>query len=404
MDRNLKEKVSIFSHWYWIWLVSAFFVSMMVVFFFFDYPGWFHFAYRGVSLSHEMNYAVWWSGICLFLAAIVFATAGTKAPETGGKAWVWYILALAMLALCYDEVGSLHETVARVGGWWGLLPFALGFAIVFGIALYELLRIPTTRVTAVLIVIGIGIFVGVAGLEVLEHDAGFQHNFWRRVRLVGEEAVELVAMGVLITSGLIALVRMGIKDTGFLTATAAVEKIMDFPLLIFTLFVLQLVISIAVIVPNYTFFPEGNPSALFPMLLFFCLSIVAMQRGRSGGQNGFWKILAVLLLAASILQMYNLNTFINNLTGLKVMLMTGPPLSWVMTAIPLAVLCFYQFRAGRIQIKRMITLAVLLFLVYLLVFPDLEFRYRIEYLYFLFSSAVAYSCYQVMSLNQRPEG
>ncbi|MEJ2176430.1 MAG: hypothetical protein P8Y12_00425 [Gammaproteobacteria bacterium] len=403
MDKHLKKKGSIFGHWYWIWLVSAFFVSVMVVFFFFDYPGWFHFAYRGVSLSHEMNYAVWWSGICLFLAAIVFATAGIRAKETDGKAWVWYILALAMLALCYDEVGSLHETVARVGGWWGLLPFALGFAIVFGVALYELVRNPATRITAALIVIGIGIFVGVAGLEVLEHDAGFQHNFWRRVRLVGEEAVELVAMGVLITSGLIALVKMGIKDTDFLTATAATGKIMDFPLIIFTLFVLQLVISAAVIVPNYTFFPEGNPSALFPMLLFFCLSIVAMQKARKDKQSGYWKVLAVLFMAASILQMYNLNTLFNNLTGLKTTLVTGPPLSWAVTAIPLGVLCFYELRAGRIQVKRIITLAVSLFLIYLLVFPDLEFRYRIEYLYFLFSSAVAYSCYQVMSLNQGPE-
>lgn len=399
MNKSLNNKATIFGSWYWIWLVSAFFVAAMVMFFFFDYPGWFHYAYRGVSLSHEMNYAVWWSGISLFIAAIIFATAGTHADRSGGKAWVWYILALAMLALSYDEVGSLHEAVARVRGWWGLLPFALVFAITFGVALYQLLRDARTRLTALLIAVGIAIFVGVAGLEVLEHDAGFQHNFWRRVRLVGEEAVELVAMGILITAGLIALVKMGSASPEFLSATWAVNRILDYPLAMFALFVLQILVSTVVIVPNYTFFPEGNPSALFPMLLYFCFGIIALQRSRLEAQTGLWKSIALLFFIASLLQMYNLNVFLNQLSGAETTLLTGPPLSWVITVLPLGVLCFYELRRRRLTVKKLIVFALLLFSIYLLAYPDLKFEYRIEHLYFVFSSAVAYSCYQVLILG-----
>ncbi len=401
MAKRGQRNCTIFSQWYWIWLVSAFFVGVMVVFFFIDYPGWFHFAYRGVSLSHEMSYAVWWSGICLFLAGIVFARVGAIAQETGTKPWVWYVLSLAMIALCFDEVGSLHETVARVGGWWGLLPFALVFAVAFSLTLFQLLRHKPTRQAAVLIVIGISIFVAVAGLEALEHDLGFQHNFWRRVRLVGEEAIELVAMGILITSGLIAMKRLGDGDRRFLNATVVVENILDYPMIIFALFITQIAFTAVVIVPNYTFFPEGNPSALFPILLFFCLGIIARLRAQQIKERHFWNFIGLSFFIASLSQMYNLNTFLNHIMDIEVGVMTGPPLSWVVTTIPLALLCIHEIRTGRLPLKRAAIFAALLFFIYLLVYPDLEFRYRIEYLYFLFSSAVAYSCYQVIRLKNK---
>ena len=336
--------------------------------------------------------------------SLVFATAGTHAGRTGGKPWVWYILAVAMLALCYDEVGSLHETVARVRGWWGLLPFALVFAIAFSVVLFELFRDVRTRLTALLIFIGIGIFVGVAGLEALEHDVEFQHIFWRRARLVGEEAVELVAMCILITAGVIALVKTESSSPGFLSATEAANRILDYPLVMFAIFVMQIAISTVVIVPNYSFFPEGNPSALFPILVFFCLGIIALQRSKSDSQSRFWKIMAFLFFTASLLQMYNLNTFLNQLTGEDNMLMTGPPLSWLITALPLGVICLYEFRRRRLTAKKLAVFALLLLSFYLLIYPDLEFRYRIEYLYFVFSSAVAYSCYQVLILGHNREG
>ena len=129
----LSKTTSIVRCWYWVWLISAMFVGAMVMFFLTRYPPWLHYSYRGISLSHEMSYGVWWSGICLFLAAIVYANVGAMAERGSSKSWPWYLLAVGMLALAFDEVGSLHETVARAAGWQGLVPFGLVFGIGFGV-------------------------------------------------------------------------------------------------------------------------------------------------------------------------------------------------------------------------------------------------------------------------------
>ena len=387
-------RTPIFRHWYWLWLINIFFVGVMIVFYFLRYPAWFHNTYRGISLSHEMNYAVWWSGICLFIAALVFARVGTLAEQKKDQAWIWYVMALAMIALSIDEVGSLHEGVSRVGGWTALLPFALVFAVVFGLAFLKLIRTSETRLVALLILLGIGIFVIVAGLEFLEHDHSFRNSFWRRTRQVGEETIELIAMGILITAGLVAMRAMGDGDRRYANATAAVNRLFEFPFVMFALFIFQMAFTVALVVPNYTYFPEGNPSVLFPLLLFFCLGIIAQQRA---ARSRFWFLQAVLFYIASILQMYNLNVFLNHLTGVSFMVFTGPPATWMATLVPFLTLGFYAVKTGVRTWKQMAMCLILFGLVYLLVYPDLEFRYRIEILYFLFSSCVSYTCYQLMA-------
>ena len=82
-------------------------------------------------------------------------------------------------------------------------------AIAFGLALFELLRTPGLRLVAALIIGSVAIFVLVAGLEALEHNHNNLHHFYRKLRLVGEEAIELVATGGLLTAGLLAMQRMG---------------------------------------------------------------------------------------------------------------------------------------------------------------------------------------------------
>jgi len=168
---------SILREWYWLWLVSFGFVALMVMFFLTRYPAWLHYSYRGVSLTHEMSYGVWWSAIGLFIAGIVFAKVGFLATHQRIVSWPWYILSLAMVALCFDEIGSLHETVARAAGWQGLLPFAAVFGVGFILALAQLLKRPPMRIVVALILSGLGIFATVAGLEFIEHDPEFLHPF-----------------------------------------------------------------------------------------------------------------------------------------------------------------------------------------------------------------------------------
>ena len=91
--------------------------------------------------------------------------------------------------------------------------------------------------------------------------------------------------------------------------------------------------------------------------------------------------------------MYNLYTWFNNLLGVSVNWFTVSPLSWLATMMPLGILMLpAQIRSAQ-SVGRAAGLLLPLLLIYILVHPDLEYRYRIDYLYFLFSSGVAYCCY-----------
>jgi len=386
---------SIFREWYWLWLVSLGFVTLMAMYFLTKYPAWLHYSYRGVSLTHEMSYGVWWSAIGLFLAGLIFARAGTLSISQKVIAWPWFVLALIMVALCFDEIGSLHETVARVAGWQGLLPFAAVFGIGLIVALWQLMTRPALYVIVGLISLGIGIFAVVAGLEFIEHDPSFLHPFWRRARLVGEETSELIAIGILVTAGLMAMKRLGDTDRSFLNATRAVEHLYDVPLLVFLLFVLQLVMTLTFIVPNYTFFPEGNPSALFPVTLFFCLGILSRQEATVSDRPIFWKVQAVLFFATSLMQMYNLNIFLNNLFLVDISIFVRAPFSWMITVLPFLTLSWMAIRQQRAGKAEVLKYLFAFFLFALIVVSEMRLRFRVEYLYLAFSSLLAYSCYEM---------
>ena len=396
-----RSQRSIFRDWYWMWAVSAGFVTIMVMYFLTKYPSWLHYSYRGLSLTHEMSYGVWWSAIGLFLAAIIFSRVGMLCEKQQVRSWPWYVLALVMFALCADETGSLHETVARASGWEGLLPFALVIGGAFFIALAALFKRQSMRIIVTLILIGIGIIVSVAGLEFIEHDPEFLHPFWRRARLVGEEASELIAIGIFITAGLMAMKKMGDTDRSFINATRSVELINNSPLVVYLLFVFQLMVTVTVIVPNYSYFPEGNPSAVFPMCLFFCLGILARQKTGLGEDVGFWRLMSVMFFVTSITQMYNFNIFINNLLLIDIPLLVRAPFSWMITLVPFVAISLWAWRKGLISTGKILLYLLLFFLAGLLVVSEMRLRFRVEYLYLAFSSMVAFSCYQIQRLSNR---
>ena len=414
MHKEMPHRVtSVMRSWYWIWLISAVLVGVMYAFFLTKYPAWLHYSYRGVSLSHEMSYGVWWSAICLTLAALIFANVGSIVFEDRRTPWPWVALSVGMLALACDEVGSLHETVARAAGWEGLLPFALLFLMIFGYAVVALLQNRASRVVAVMVMIGLGMFGSVVALELLEHDYSFQHPFWRRARQVGEEAIELIAMGILISAALVAMRRMGDGDRSVRNATRVVSRLLDYPMMVFIVFLLHTLVTVAVIIPNYTFFPEGNPSALFPMLMFFALGLIAMQRSVSGQHQGFWKLLCIVFIITSMTQLYNAYVLLENLInpdpihspifvnvfGYDVRLgriFAEPPVSWMIGLTGVLILWYHGWRKGEFSIKQLVMPMLVLLILYALVHPDLDLRFRLEYLSFLFSGFVAWIGYRLM--------
>ncbi|MDH3694221.1 MAG: hypothetical protein OER96_06595, partial [Gammaproteobacteria bacterium] len=56
------------------------------------------------------------------------------------------------------------------------------------------------RVTAFLVLAGLSILVGVAGLEFIEHNVVIS-SYWSHARAVGEESVELAGMFLFILAG-----------------------------------------------------------------------------------------------------------------------------------------------------------------------------------------------------------
>ena len=191
------------------------------------------------------------------------------------------LLGVFSLALCMDEIGSIHETVAQFGEWKALAPFVLVFGGAFLFSIWRLLQTPGMRIPAILILGGVLIFAAVAGLEFVEHNVEFD-PVEQRIRLIAEEGIELVAIGLLVSAGILAWhVRSGTpasdRDYSMAAFSTVLGKTMAYPHCMLIALGLQLSASILFFIPNYFYFPyqlgEGNIIALFPVLLFCGLGL-----------------------------------------------------------------------------------------------------------------------------------
>ena len=241
-----------------MWLAHGFFVYVMYKFFYFKQDAWTKEVYRVLGLSYEMNYAVWWSGICVFIASLIYFRMGQIDTQTRRS---WNILGFVALALCLDEIGSLHETVAEYGGWMGLLPFAVILGAGFLSSIYALAKTPNNLLPASLIFTGVAIFGAVAGLEYVEHNVELGHAD-QRLRLIVEEGIELFAMGLLVTAGLIAYYRnlnfsKNLDSLRLTSISVVLNAVFCNPLVMFLLFAVQISVVVAFIIPNFTLFPLG---------------------------------------------------------------------------------------------------------------------------------------------------
>ncbi len=378
-----------------MWLVHYFFIIVMWKLFLTRRSQWLFDVYQAIGLSYELNYAVWWSGMCLFFAAVIYARVAQLDIK---RRSVWVVLSVAMLALCIDEIGSLHETIAFEGGWNALIPFVVVFCAAFLWALSVLLKDRHTRIPGVLLIIGVLIFACVAGLEFVEHNIEIGSRL-TQYRIVGEEGAELIAMGILITSGLMAYCRLspdGFSNPSLSNISSVCEIIFKYPHVIFGIFLAQLALTLGFAVPNFSLFPEGNISSLFPILMFMSLGLFCINRSKVESENTCWLILGVVFIFTSMLQIYNFNLFLNQLFGWEIDWLLSPPDSWLITLVPWVVICGYSLKQNCFQPGRYLTHLALMLLVLVLMTPDFKFPYRIDYLYFGYSSFIAYSCYYVM--------
>ena len=160
-----------------------------------------------LRLTHENNFAAWWSGILLFMLALHAYDAGRaqrqRAPQIAAA---WTTMAAIFLFLSADEMGSLHERISGLSmslglGRWTLLAL-LGGAI--ATALLHSLRTlwqggNETRPMVLPLLTGFAVLGSVFGQEIIEYwvdDWGGGPMIW--IRSAVEEGSELLGMMILL--------------------------------------------------------------------------------------------------------------------------------------------------------------------------------------------------------------
>lgn len=157
----------------------------------FDQPGgWL--PLEPFNLGRENNLAAWWSTACLALVGLHCWELAGRHTRPGRSTWA--VLAALFLGLSADEGASLHERVELPGGW---IPGAVLGVLLVARPLLALHREPSTRRAARLIVLGLGCFALVAGMEFLERRIYIDESL-RGLRAGLEEGLELLGQLLLL--------------------------------------------------------------------------------------------------------------------------------------------------------------------------------------------------------------
>lgn len=296
--------------WLWMSVGHLFFVACLYILI--ERVGiWNVHALQHFSLARENNLAVWWAGFCLLLSGLCFYRLGCIGRITMPDRIMWLSLSAMALGLCLDEIGSLHERISLVGGWWALAPFG---AVGGGVFLYAVARCLLRRehmASGLSILAGLLIFVAVAGLEHLEHlETGWSDRFsmLSRFRLVLEEGIELVGSFCLVLAAVLALARntrMSWRDVSIVMDPLRLTAVQE--LLFIGLF---LHLGVTILAMPYLSDPgRGNPAYWYPNLVFVLCAFHCMHR-YSRDEGLLWALGVVLFVCLAVGQMQNIGVLI----------------------------------------------------------------------------------------------
>ena len=382
--------------WLWTTLIHLFFIAIAAAIISSAIPGWLESRDSALSLYHESNYAVWWSGYCFLAAGVIFyALAGRV--NTNKDRFMWVVVAAVALALSADEIGSLHERFSRTGGWSALLPFAVIGTGALGYAIGRTVLTPAHRLSGILILGSLLVFFAVAGLEFIEHNYRNKSHFLARSSLVLEEAIELFAASLLILSAILAMR----KTNPRLKNTSIVVNPTELPLVREILFLgLLLHLFVAIDWVPYLWVPRqspdyvgGNPVFWYPLFVFVILIYHCVSYARNdtdAGAKAKWLVGAIIFFLLSTGQLYNHGYFISGfLDSLPERYYAGyhPKVLW--TVIPVLI-----WMAAVIPIRYLLGYGILLGLViYTLDFGRAEYFEK----YYILSGFLSYLCFYLLS-------
>ena len=382
--------------WLWTTLIHLFFITIAAAIIFSAVPGWLESRDSALSLYHESNYAVWWSGYC-FLAAGVIFYALTGNVSTNKDRFMWAVVAAVAFALSTDEIGSLHERLSRVGGWWALLPFAVIGTAAFGYAIGRTVLTPTHRLSGILILCSLLIFFAIAGLEFVEHNYRIRSRFLARGSLVLEEAIELFAASLLILSAILAYrkTRPRIQQNSIVVTPSELPFVRE---ILFLGLLLHLLIAIEWVPylwtsrrsPDYV---AGNPVFWYPLFVFVILIYHCVSNARNDtdvGAKAKWLVGAIIFFLLSTGQLYNHGYFISGFLGNVPERWYAGTLARVLwTVIPVLI-----YMAAIIPIRYLLSCGVLL----ALVIYTLDFGRAVYFeKYYILSGFLSYLCFYLLS-------
>lgn len=202
--------------------ITALLVFANVCFLFLEHHGGHDYVYgfaRLFRLNKEMNVPSFFSGCLLLVNAVLFllvwrARRGTSAPR-----WIWCVLAGVFLFLAYDELFSVHESLAaplhRMLDLTGLWFFAWFIVYGAGVVLLAVLFFSAWRRLNRRIRIWLGLalacyLVGAIGLEMIEgalyESTASETDLLYVMLTIGEEALEMAGL-VALTHGLLSLLQ-----------------------------------------------------------------------------------------------------------------------------------------------------------------------------------------------------
>jgi len=278
-------------------------------------PYWFYARHQLLALSHERNYAAWWSGMCLFMAALLFYRLASQQSISNKDRFMWATLAMIMAGLSLDEIGSLHERLSQIGGWWMLAPFALVGISMTLYTCWRLVVVPQHRATAYLVLTGLSIFVGVAGLEFIEHNV-YIPSYWSHARAVGEESVELVGMFLFILAGYRQLSLQMNGPRISLLENMHINSLQFATHLLFLGLVVQVALMFSMVIGPATT-GRGSPLSWFPSAVFLAGAVMCLHQGNCPNElvrRLFWWLAGLIFLLASMGQLVNHSKFLSLLS------------------------------------------------------------------------------------------
>ncbi|MCG8691068.1 MAG: hypothetical protein MI806_07645 [Minwuiales bacterium] len=267
------------------------------------------------NLGGEQNLAVWWSGILLFMAGVLFYEFYCRAADRLRLPWL--LLAILMVTLSVDEIGSFHE---RLGGWRNMILIGLPFGMMFLYAIVQLLSRPQTRRAAYFTLAGFLCFGSVGIQEFLEHTVVWP-DWSRGLRLGMEEGTELLG-SFLVLCGI--MDRRGAPDVAAGSAPEVGAMLPDLgclryiPAFLLVGVLLHLGIGMFAQANFDDMVERGNPGSWYPAVVFLLLSVAAVDKAMESPAKTrlFWQVAAAVFLMCSLGAVFARMSITANFVGL----------------------------------------------------------------------------------------